>query len=1250
MSWIDVSSTAVGNVLQLYAYEPFNNVYKTTNERGLLFSTSSPELLGFLRNLDVSTVAFSSSNGFNIGFANPLSLVLQDASFANTYSNVVNIGPGRIVTPNGTVYTFYRNEPVVPQPFQTAIPIQTPFSSPTLPPGLSFVRTDVSGYTYELSGKPLVQIPTSNYTIIGRGSVDPTKIVTTRVNIAVAGERVLMDLSGSSNVTLISGTPIVTRAITSRAPPYPLVGNNIRYTWSPALPDGLVVKDIGNVTRASGFVASDASSTLVLTGSPTDAAVRNATSKVVSTTFVATRVSTPNISNSAAFTFTFNEQVVFDTLNVSSQFYVGADVSSSKTSNSFFAYTRFPNVVDASITTIFSPNLRDDLSLSFVFNDQRAYLYGKPLSTGSGTFTVVASNGNGVANSNPVNFSIVNDTITFVSPTPSVDTCLNFIVSRSPLASKAGYYTAPIQFKASAASGCNFTVRTNDLSGTGLTLSNVGSNTYQISGLPLVTKALSVLQVDASSTVTAASNSTTLNFAILADTFSFRDASFAFIQNRKLPQPYQFDASTNSERPIVGYSSPNLPNGLSLSPTGLLSGAILSGSDTSFNIVASTGYASGTKQYLCSVTPDAMLLLTNPLSYAYPPSSPVNIQITGLTYSGKSVSNYAFSNFTQSYGLSIQSSTGKISGTLTDSLPPNPLLPTVSNFGVTAQAGTFLGTLPAVLTTSNPIVNRGFVFADSNGFVKSYTYENPNSNLPPLINDFTIVPEVTTLITDVKFKNTSIDSNVFLAAVPKDNAIVRSTNGVSFTKVVVDTTRNPIPYQLVYASNTSTWYTLGMMDRAPGFADPFVIRSTNDGLTWDVSGAASLSPFAPRVSSPTSNYYTDKGLALAHKNGVFLAGGGTFGGSKTMKRSTDGSNWNDIVTSFGTEVAYINTDDTNTWVATGSDQNATGVLGTPASYNTQTILYSTDQGITWNGAVGGFAINGYNIAYGSNTWLACGKDFDGNGFLPSLKYSTNGTQWSNADLSANPLFVYDTNPDNVRIGTSNWGIGPLRFDGSNWEVIVHKGGISPQTSLFRHAGSTPLNDGNWTEVSISVDPQYPITVFSPNQYIRTGTPTLATFTFNSLPTNNIVFSSPTQTSYVFYQYMPIAPISFNATGVGRVYYLIDSNDLPIGIQFDPITKVISGTPMYLGQNNITVYAKDDTGVATLTLYTNTILPRIIRNQTSAGAYTSMLRQYTQVNAAQNARDNKVYPASTTSLGEFQSPPAPDVITQTICLK
>jgi hypothetical protein len=59
-----------------------------------------------------------------------------------------------------------------------------------------------------------------------------------------------------------------------------------------------------------------------------------------------------------------------------------------------------------------------------------------------------------------------------------------------------------------------------------------------------------------------------------------------------------------------------------------------------------------------------------------------------------------------------------------------------------------------------------------------------------------------------------------------------------------------------------------------------------------------------------------------------------------------------------------------------------------------------------------------------------------------------------------------------------------------------------------------------------------------------------------------------------------------------------------------------------------------------------IVPSIERQQTSAGSWTSLVRQYTVVNAAQNSVNGKVRPATESLLGEFIRPEPPDVVSAT----
>jgi hypothetical protein len=166
-----------------------------------------------------------------------------------------------------------------------------------------------------------------------------------------------------------------------------------------------------------------------------------------------------------------------------------------------------------------------------------------------------------------------------------------------------------------------------------------------------------------------------------------------------------------------------------------------------------------------------------------------------------------------------------------------------------------------------------------------------------------------------------------------------------------------------------------------------------------------------------------------------------------------------------------------------------------------------------------------------------------------------------------------------------------------------------------------------------------------SNFVRTGTPTTITLGFAALPPNGPVVTSPVQRSYILYQYVTISPIVFSATGTGTIYYFLDDTTLPRGLSFDPVTGILSGTPVLLGETTFTIYVKDDVGVTRVVISTNVIIPRVIRQQTSAGAWTSLVRQYTVVNAAQNSVDGKVIPEA--PLGEFMRPEPGDSTSATI---
>jgi hypothetical protein len=309
---------------------------------------------------------------------------------------------------------------------------------------------------------------------------------------------------------------------------------------------------------------------------------------------------------------------------------------------------------------------------------------------------------------------------------------------------------------------------------------------------------------------------------------------------------------------------------------------------------------------------------------------------------------------------------------------------------------------------------------------------------------------------------------------------------------------------------------------------------------------------------------------------------------------------------------------------------------------------------------GPFNLHGYEVAYGNNTWLATGVSFDLSGstylYTPELRTSTNGSNWAKIQFFSD-LFSSNQTSNIVKAPLR---LGSLAFDGSNWNVFVNvenqTGTIVSIPRLYQHPASGSLLTG-WSSVDLSSSfGTIGATVNSDLRVVSMTTPKLV---FDENPPIDIslnftlssgigpTLTSPTTNSFFQYQYIPITPIQLAATGTGTVYFFVPSANLPPGLTFNQFTNQLTGTPASIGTYSMTFYAKDSVGASTFRFTFTFLIPRVIRTQDGAGAYTSLLRQYTTVLGAQNARDQVVFPTQERALGEFMSPEAPDVITAVI---
>lgn len=1230
------------NLINVYAYEGFSYTISNPDLTYTLQTVSnssgfgpSPSALYFTKNGNTSYTFAITDSSTNLTAGRTESFVLQtiSGSLIQTSSNTVKVNPGRfLVDPNtslsNNVYTYYKNEanPPIRLVAPSSISLKQPTSIPTLPPGLSFVK--YASNIYDITGIPLVTVPNSNYQIIGVEEVG-SKVVTTKFNLVISNERLRLNLNGSPIISnMLIGTPIVPRTFTVVPPEG---SGSIRYTF-PILPDGITATDsLGNAVT-SPFPPADLSYTMIIQGTPTEKAAeafRNAGvgSNGATYTIQALRTIPSTLSNSLNLTFAFGETVLFDT-PVLQTLYVGVPLVSND--NFFRAATYFTSNVP--IVDISSTSLPTGLTIVFDASLSRGNLVGTPSTAGAASYTIRATNSNAILRDYVTPITILNDSVSFVSPSPSNDSSYRFILSRPVDQAKDSYYTYPITFAAEAGSKLPVVLSAPGLAGTGLSLSN-----GTIVGTPSTILPATNVSINASVTGSPATASRTIQIEILNDEFYFgsvASSNFAFIQNIPFT-PFQIPVTTLSGRNVINFTTYGGPTGVVINPGGVVSGTPLSSTPTSgnFSVVPTTGYASGLRDFSYTLFPDNILLTVPNSNYVYTAGGPLSIQVTGTAYSGANVSQFTLTSL---YGPTINATTGLIGGNWSDSIPPNPILPETGNLTIGCSANNVTDSLVGTFTTF-PTVKRASFAWSSNTF---YTYNDVSWTADPKVFGGTGF--------DIVIKNTDVNGNFVVGTA--SNVIYRSS---TINEFVPYTTDQDWCSTLAFNPSTSTWWCSGLRLNSDSNRRAAIVHSENNADSWDflsfIETDSNNYLLSRDSNSNVGNAYLRGGIALEYAQGVLMAGGVTNDlGSPVMLRSTDeGVSWRqDIIGAFEKETASFNLENPTLWVATGSSgyksiDNLNSISDPVFTSSTSTIKYSTDQGQTWSNASGAFNMFGYELIYANNTWVATGVDYASSIYTSRLKYSTNGVDWINAtpfvsDISSSLPFI------------APLPLGSINYDGSNWNLfrtdqLVTKVYSSPSISNGYTA---------WTSNTSTLDAcGNPIISYTRPQYLRTttlnGSPDIQiTLSFNLGVGAGPLISSPSIRSFLLYQYIPVSIQLAAAHVSGNVYFFITNSELPPGLTFNPLTNLITGKPADTGQYSTRVFAQDASGI-TVDAFDFTIqVPRVLRKQDGAGAYTSLLKQYTEVLAAQSARDQRVLPNQETRLGEFMSPIPPAVITQT----
>jgi hypothetical protein len=557
--------------LNLYKYEPFTYVFTLNPESvglTLQFSRSSSQITPYC-SLSSDKLTLTYSGTYLTTSSSVVNLfvdILYGTSIISTTTIRVAIGRGRFFPPaSNTLYDLYQNETLITTfgsnpVFSTVSEIDSIVTIPSLPNGISFGSNDSN--TWFLQGTPTLSVAQNTYTAFGSNSSNGN-IVSTPILIRVNSQQVIVSPSSSSLSNLLVDTPITPVQFVARQPSVPIV--SFQYTWS-ALPDGITFQDLSGSNIPQGY----GSNTIQLAGSPTLTAAKLLASNgltTYSTRLTATQIQTNGIrlTGSSLITFSFGETVLF-TDPIIPSLYATESINSK---NVFFSAATFFNGTNAfNIQSITAASLPPGLSLSSISLSNRVQLIGIPTTVGTADYSFTAVNSNSVSRTQSFTIPILPDIVSFGSDTPIENTTYSYIVSK-PITS--------ILF--SATSSANKTPLTWTLSlpeSYGLILSSTTGSSVYLLGTPTLPLVQTAVRLTVTDTLGVSATRTIL-ITIENDTFTWPIYSPTYGQN-KLIEPFSFDVTTSSGRLIQSYSVTGLPFGLSLSPAGVLSGTLLSGS------------------------------------------------------------------------------------------------------------------------------------------------------------------------------------------------------------------------------------------------------------------------------------------------------------------------------------------------------------------------------------------------------------------------------------------------------------------------------------------------------------------------------------------------------------------------------------------------------------------------------------------------------------------------------------------------
>jgi hypothetical protein len=691
-----------------------------------------------------------------------------------------------------------------------------------------------------------------------------------------------------------------------------------------------------------------------------------------------------------------------------------------------------------------------------------------------------------------------------------------------------------------------------------------------------------------------------------------------------LPIAAQVPAVVNPTPGVVttfAVTSGTLPAGLSLDPaTGGITGTPTTPGVSTFTVTATNGSrtAISTPTYVVTPAPPLALAYASPQTFAA--GTAITAQPAILTDATPGVATtYVVTGGILPAGLGLDATTGAITGT--------PTTPGVFPFTVTATNGTRTAAAAATYTVV-PVgaLTLGYTTPQTFPAGTAIATQVPavSNETPGLTTTFAVttgsLPAGLTLNTDGTLTGTPTTPGIYAFTVTAANGARTATSDVSYT--VTPAAALTLDYatpQTFTAGTAITTQTPLVANDTPGLTTTYAVTggSLPDGLTLNADGTLTGTPTTPGVYSFTVTATNGTRTAARAISYTVTPAAALTLDYLTPQTFTAGV----AITTQTPAVANATPGLTTTYAVTGgslpdgltlnADGTVTGTPTTPGVYSFTVTATNGGRAATATPSYTVVPAAALVLGYATPQTFTAGATITTQ--LPALANATPGLTTTyavtggslpdgltlNADgtVTGAPttpgvysFTVTATNGGRTATAMTSYTVTPaaaMTLGYSTPQTFVSGTAIVPQLPAVANAtpglattyavtgGSLPaglvLNADGTVTGTPTTPGVYSFTVTATNGS-RTATAN-PTYTVNALAPTGLAYASPVTYTSGF----GISPNSPNPTGGAPTNYAVTSGGLPAGLNLDPATGIISGTPTTPGTYSVTITGSNATG-------------------------------------------------------------------------